>query len=65
MAGVSLAISRDENDIPNAPVAYREAPYSLQAYVKKKKNWVDSWQLCLKIPKKITDHEKNWCQVYN
>ena len=29
--------------------------YSLQAYVKKAKFWVDSWQPCLKTPKKITD----------
>ena len=28
---------------------------SLQAYVKKAKFWVDSWQSCLKTPKKITD----------
>ena len=30
-------------------------PDSLQAYVKKAKFWVDSWQPCLKTPKKITD----------
>ena len=30
-------------------------PDSLQAYVKKAKFWVDSWQPCLKTPTKITD----------
>ena len=39
--------------------------YSLQAYVKKAKFWVDSWQPCLKTPKKSLIKKKNGCQVYN